>query len=138
MRKLMMLLAGMAMLTACSGDDNETIYDNGPLEPVAWKLVNVSGSIAGIDEDYEEGVITWVFNTDNTVTITNNNTDEMKTDFFDSGNYVYGYTENPDNTAACANVIVIDNINFGCVNVLGDTMTFNQAYDDGYILTFKN
>ncbi len=40
-----------------------------------WSLVNVSGGFAGVDTDFEIGLITWDFNTTSSeITVTNNNT----------------------------------------------------------------
>ncbi|MBY8961345.1 hypothetical protein KJK34_01120 [Flavobacterium sp. D11R37] len=135
--KLFSVVLFALLFISCSDDDRRLPYSGEPLEPATWQLVNVSGSIAGIDDDFEPGAVKWTFNTDNTVTVVNNNTDEAKTDFFDSGNYTYGYVENTDSPEACQNTIKISNIDFGCVNVTGNTMRFTQPYADGYILTFE-
>jgi hypothetical protein len=134
--KLLSLALGTLLFVSCSDDDTNLRYTGGPLQPVTWQLVNVSGSIAGIDDDFAPGVIKWTFNTDNTVTVVNNNTNEALTDFFDSGNYTYGYVENTDSPEACQNTIKVSVTDFGCIDVVGNTMRFTQPYDDGYVLTF--
>lgn len=55
-----------------------------------WSLVNVSGGFAGVDDDFETGLITWNFNTTSSeITVANNNTATVVYDGLPSGTYNY-------------------------------------------------
>ncbi len=135
MKKYTLLnLICLLLCLSCSQDDDTPI--NNPLE-ASWSLINVSGSFAGIDQDIEAGVIVWTFNpVDYTVTVENNNTDEEVINFFESGTYTYVYVDNEGETEQCNESLFIDNINFGCQTISGNTMKLNHIWLDGYILTF--
>ncbi|MGC4041354.1 MAG: hypothetical protein QM710_11380 [Flavobacterium sp.] len=121
-------------MTSCSSDSNSarsSIVDG------QWKLTNVSGSIIGSSSDFEPGMITWDFNpTTQTVTVVNNNTDENKTDIFETGIYNYQIVAN-DNPELCSQVIKIDNIEMGCFNIVEGKLKIDQAFADGYTLTLE-
>ncbi|AXG74573.1 hypothetical protein DVK85_10140 [Flavobacterium arcticum] len=134
MKKIIFLnLICVLFCFACTQDDDVSIdytYDS-------WSLINVSGSLAGIDQDIEEGDIIWTFNaSENTVTVVNTTTDEDITDFLDSGTYNYSYINNNAETELCSESLVIDNIDFGCVTIEGNTMRLSNTWLDGYQLTF--
>lgn len=103
-----------------------------------WKLVNVSGSFAGVSSDFAPGIITWDFNsTTQTVTVVNHNTDDNLTDLFETGVYNYQIVENP-NPDSCAEIIKIDNIEMGCFSLVDGTLHIDQAFLDGYTVTLVN
>ena len=136
MKKIIFLnLICVLFCFACSQDDDVIFTD--PAEG-DWSLVNVSGTLLGLDQDIEAGVIVWTFNpAENTVTIVNNNTDEEITDFFESGTYAYIYMSNNGETELCSESLIIEDTDFGCQSFTnGDTMTLSNIWVDGYILTF--
>ena len=81
----LLLFLGIALLTGCSNDDDslqeETL--NG-----IWNVNNISGGIAGIDNGYETGIITWTFN-NQTLTVENNAAQGNIYNGFESGTYSY-------------------------------------------------
>lgn len=135
MKKFILLnLICLLFCISCSEDD-DIIY-NDPIEG-NWSLVNVSGSLMGVNQDIETGTIVWTFNpAENTVTIVNNNTDEEITDFFESGTYTYNYESNEGETELCSESLLIENIDFGCRDFNNNTMTLSNTWEDGYELTF--
>lgn len=134
--KFLLLLLPAFCLTSCSDDDTtEPVYTI-PEVSATYKLVNVSGSIAGVSHDFEPGTITWKFNTDQTVTIVNNNTNENVEDFFESGTYELSYQPAEYIPAPCEENLVIDNIDLGCVDATENGLVLTQAVADGYVLTF--
>jgi|GEM_PF-6567849 len=67
----LLLLLPAFTLTSCSdGDENEPMQVF-PDVAATYKLINVSGSIAGVSHDFAPGTITWRFNTNQTVTVVN-------------------------------------------------------------------
>lgn len=138
MKKILFLgLSAISVfVAACSDDDNTAVTTVAALGGT-WKLANVSGSIAGIDQDFAPGAVTWNFNIENnTVSVQNNNPDDSLTDFFPTGNYMYAYIQNNVSPQSCAYALAISDINFGCAASNGTTLTLNQVESDGYILTF--
>src|SRR5690606_37293852 len=97
MKQIVILFAVLltGIITSCSDDNEPTqfvnqTYNNNDAQETAngeWHLVQVTGSIAGINHLFEPATITWTINDNATVDVINTNTDESLTDFFDSGNY---------------------------------------------------
>ena len=82
------------ILSGCSNDSD----NSGAIVAGKWKLVQVTGSFAGTQSNFEPGTISWEFNPRNqSVKVINNNTDEDLTDLFESGTYDYSVvtSENP-------------------------------------------
>lgn len=138
MKKILFLMVVATALIAGACSDN----DDMPVTTVAalggtWKLTHVSGSVAGIDQDFTPGAVTWTFNVENnTVSVVNNTPDDSLTDFFPTGNYTYGYVQNETTPQSCAYTLAVSNINFGCAASTSTTLTLTQVESDGYVLTF--
>lgn len=118
------------LLSSCNSDSNSTT------DPVQgqWKLVNVSGTFAGIHDDFAPGVITWDFNPiTQMVTVVNNNTDTNKWDVLETGVYTYHFVNNPD--SPCGESIEIDGSVYGCYTVSNQTLVIDQAIADGFAIT---
>ncbi|WP_162126283.1 hypothetical protein [Flavobacterium phycosphaerae] len=116
------------LLSACSRDSNST-----PPDPVQgqWKLVNVSGTFAGINHDFTPGLITWTFNPiTQTVTVINNNTDTNKWDVLETGVYNYQFVNNPE--SPCGESLDINGNVYGCYSVTNGTLVIDQAIADGF------
>ena len=74
MKRYIYLLVFALVVFACNNDDDGTPNNDFPLEG-QWSLVNVSGGLAGVDEDFEMGLITWDFEIQTQqVTVVNSNT----------------------------------------------------------------
>ena len=80
----------LALFTiSCNSNDDLQINDQ-PTPNGSWSLVNVSGGLAGVDDDFEINLITWDFSHDDLkLTITNNNTAIVIYDGLPSGIYDY-------------------------------------------------
>lgn len=132
MKKTISFLTLIAIVTlwGCSNDSNshsDTIEGQ-------WKLVNVSGTFAGVDNDFTPGLITWSFNPiTQTVSIVNNNTDDTKWDVFETGVYNYQIVDSPEQFP-CSEVIKIDGIDMGCFSVTSSSLTIDQSIADGFTL----
>jgi|GEM_PF-793870 len=139
--KLLGLIALFA-LAGCNDDDNDyvPIYTPPTTEDIdgAWELSNVSGGIIGTSDDFLPGEVTWVFNEENqTVEVFNNNTDDDKVDFFDSGTYDYEVVNNQATPELCGFNFAIDGINLGCFTVTETQFTMSMVEADGHMITLK-
>lgn len=135
MRKLNLFftLLTVIMLSGCSNDSGS----NTDAVEGQWKLINVSGTFAGIDNDFEPGLITWDFNPiTQTVSIVNNNTDPNVWDVFDTGVYNYQIVDNPE--FSCGEIIKIDGIEMGCFSVSENEFVIDQSIADGFRLQFTD
>lgn len=121
------------ILSGCSNDSDSS----GAIVAGKWKLVQVSGSFAGTQSNFEPGTISWEFNPKNqSVKVINNNTNENLTDLFESGTYDYSIvtSENPE---ICSKILKINNIDMGCFEIVNGDLKIDQAYVDGYTITLK-
>ena len=134
-----LLLAPLLFLSACSDDD--AAPNNLQGEPVegTWKLVNVSGSIAGVSHDFAAGEVTWTFEENmQMIQIVNNVTDTNTYSGPGSGHYDYENVPNEITPQSCTTTIEVGSfLNMGCRDINGNTMVFTQLEADGYIFTFK-
>jgi hypothetical protein len=116
----------------CSSDSSRST------DPIAgvWKLVNVKGTIVGIDDNFPPGIITWNFNPNTqTVTVVNNKTDPNLWDVLETGTYNYQFINNPD--LPCTESIEIDGSVFGCYTFANDSLIIDQSIADGFAITLK-
>ena len=99
-----------------------------------WSLVKVSGSIAGVNNTFPQGEITWKFDEINhTITIINNNSNDALEDIFNSGVYNYAITNNPTN-GICTQNIEINATDFGCFSEIENKIIISQSVTDGFDL----
>jgi len=82
----LLLFLGLVLFTSCSNDDDNSTE----LESLngIWNVKNISGGIAGIDNRYETGIITWTFD-NQTLTVENNSAQGNIYNRFESGTYSY-------------------------------------------------
>ena len=121
------------LLLGCSSD---SVTNSDPVQG-QWKLVNVRGTFAGIDNNFAPGVITWDFNPiTQTVTVVNNNTDPNLWDVLETGVYSYQFVNDPD--TPCFESIKINGNVFGCYSVENDSLVIDQSIADGFALTLKH
>ena len=122
------------VVTSCSTNSNSSTTDS---FAGAWKLVNVNGTIAGINNNFPLGMITWNFNSNNqTVTVVNNNTDPNLWDVLETGTYNYQFINNPD--LPCGESIKIDGVEYGCYTFANDSLVIDQSITDGFAITLKH
>lgn len=135
------LLCGFSLVSCHDDDDGNPGPVSYPIDQQLegkWHLTNVSGGIAGTDDDYSFNEIVWDFHTEqHTVTVTNMNTDPQKIDFFDSGTYNYTFNANTSTPELCAQTIAIDGVNLGCYEFEFSSFTMSQVESDGYLLQLE-
>jgi hypothetical protein len=136
MKKLLLLTSLFAslMLSSCHDSDNNQAMPLSSTITGNWKLTNVSGGIAGTNDDFADGLITWKFNSDHTVTITNNNTADNKQDILESGTYPYAFETNEATPELCAVNIVVGGTNLGCYTITPTQFTMSQVESDGFMI----
>lgn len=150
MRKINNLLLALSacLLIACSDDSTTTANTNttdalsakgsgkSPDFEGRWNLIRVTGSIAGVTNEFPEGTIVWTIDESaGTVDVVNNN-DEPVEDFFDTGVYNYNFVAS-EMPSMCSQTIEVNQLDLGCVEMGDNGLTFTQTYSDGYVLTFK-
>lgn len=128
-----LLILCSIILTSCSNDNssskNESIAGQ-------WKLVNVTGTFGGINDNFMPGLITWDFNPiTQTVTVINNNTDINLLDVLETGVYNYQFINNPD--SPCSESLEINGSVYGCYSVDNDSLVIDQSIADGFAITLK-
>ncbi|MCB0446073.1 MAG: hypothetical protein KDD03_00905 [Gelidibacter sp.] len=124
---LFLVLFVCTLLSGCSSNDDPT-----PTTTIEWNLISVTGGLAGVNDTFDPGLITWTFNSNtNTVIVVNNNTDDTLIDFFDSGTYTYVTTVVGSDVH-----VTIDGIEFGVITQTASQMTLDQQALDGYLVTF--
>lgn len=119
----------------CSNDDNnDSNPDIDSLElNGTWNFVNVSGGFVGIDHDFTTGTIVWVFNeTNSTVAITNNNTDDSIEDLLPTGTYDYSVID-----VGGQREFVLDNVNRGNFEITQNQFVISEPFRDGFQFTFN-
>ncbi|TXG34825.1 hypothetical protein [Seonamhaeicola maritimus] len=139
--KILILVTVFLTITSCSlsNDTNE-----GPVEVtlIHWNLINVTGGIAGVDNDFEVGDIVWNADEFNSVLAVNNsNTDNTIEDGLASGSYDFVLFE-----ASGDIFTVIDGNEFGKIYIseTDNTLLIIDQNElsfgpqaDGFIYTFK-
>ena len=133
--KMIGLLIMTAFFSCSDNDDNAYVPDESIIHE--WTLIKSTGTIAGITHEFPYGTIVWKFNTNNTVTVINNNADENLQAGFTSGTYPYSVATNL-NTASCEKKITIDtNQEFLCLVISDTQMDIYQGVDDGINYHFE-
>ncbi|RZK08031.1 MAG: hypothetical protein EOO46_14355 [Flavobacterium sp.] len=132
--KSLLSLFSLLLFLSCSDDDNviaptETLTGN-------WTLITASGTIAGTTDEFPHGRIVWKFNTNNTVTIVNNNTDESLQSGLPSGTYPYTVSNNSE-IVGCEKSIILTGIDYGCLNISDTEMHIDQGIADGINYHFE-
>lgn len=133
--KIKPLFFAVAAATLFSCNNN----DEGSAQNIdgAYKLVSVRGGIAGTNDTFNDGSITWTFENNGTVTVWNTNTDDSKQDLIESGEYLYTFQPNPATPESCAEALYIDGVSYGCYASNGDILTLSQVETDGYEVTLE-
>ncbi|MBQ0733259.1 hypothetical protein [Aquimarina celericrescens] len=120
---------------SCSNDD-DTSSDpdvNIPDLSGSWNMVNVTGGFVGINHDFSNGIIIWNFNeTNKTITITNNNTDDSVEDLLPTGTYDYSLVSIQGNQE-----LILDGVNRGNFEVTASELIIEQQIRDGFRYTFR-
>jgi hypothetical protein len=120
------------MTLSCHTND-----DNSPNEisiAGSWNLIHVSGGLAGIDDDFETGLITWSFNEEtSSVLVVNNNSEAVIYDGFPSGNYTYSIELNED-----IQTLIINDISMIIHTLTATDLILDEGIAvDGFLLSLK-
>lgn len=124
------------LFSSCDKDDDP--QREVPQEAViagAWNLTAIKGGFAGINESYEPGKITWIFQAETaTLKVINNHTDDSSIyDGFETGTYSYSVSKNEANA-----IVHIDGTKFGIYTIDAQKMTIDAYYGaDGYLYSFE-
>jgi hypothetical protein len=133
MKKLLFLLVFIPLVFACSDDEsNQTETLNG-----IWNLKNVSGGLAGINIDYNQGDVKWSFNLENnTLIVENNIITTGPEDIYaglESGTYNIEITQSGE-----IQTLFINNTERGVLILLNDNLKIDDGlYADGFITEFE-
>jgi len=133
-RLSLLMILGLVVFTNCNNDDDSNQEEtlNG-----IWNVKNISGGISGIDDDYDNGIITWTFN-NQVLTIENNESQGNIYSGFESGTYNYSTNE-----VNGINYITINNAEYGGYTLSINNLTINQnetssgSGADFFILQFE-
>ena len=121
------------LVFACSDDEsNQTETLNG-----IWNLKNVSGGLAGINIDYNQGDVKWSFNLENnTLIVENNIITTGPEDIYaglESGTYNIEITQSGE-----IQTLFINNTERGVLILLNDNLKIDDGlYADGFITEFE-
>ena len=125
-KKFLLAALSMVVLAGCNSDDDS---NSSGLEG-QWSVIKVGNGFIGPPNEYEEGQITWRFKSNSQIVVS-------KTDatFPGPGNGTYPYTIEPWEQM-CEESLYIDENNYGCMELEGDTLRFIASAVDGpdYIL----
>lgn len=125
------------MLSCGNDDDNQNNNDEGLLDG-QFSLVNVSGGLLGVDDDFEIGLITWDFDGYNWVlTVDNNNSANVAYDGLPSGTYDYQILTTTGEDA----YLVVNEVNFSYRIALYDSseLLLDEGIAfDGFLLSFNS
>jgi hypothetical protein len=134
-RKLcLLIILSLVFFTNCNSNDDSNLAEtlNG-----IWNVKNISGGFAGINDDYDAGIVTWTF-INQVITIKNNESQGNIYSGFKSGTYNYSINEVNGN-----NYIVINNAEYGGCTLSINNLTIDQNQSssgsgaDGFMLQFE-
>lgn len=122
----------LCAMIGCSGDDDAVVVPSG-LEGT-WNLINVTGGLIGINENFKKGEIVWVFDTTSKqVKVTNNNGSAGSTqDLFPTGTYTYSIVFSNDTKR-----LIVNDINLGTLEMTTNEFTVDDQFADGFKYTFQ-
>ena len=133
---LVLLVVGFCGVIASCNDDDST-------QPstinATWNLKNISGGLAGINDDYNQEIIKWNFDSQAlTLTVENNNSQNIIYDGFESGVYSYSILESGRNS-----YLIIEDKEFGGYTLTENNLKIDQnktstgSGADGFIIELE-
>tara|TARA_R110002050_G_scaffold5292_1_gene23914 strand:- start:17832 stop:18272 length:441 start_codon:yes stop_codon:yes gene_type:complete len=135
---ILIAFCSLITFTNCSIDNNTNDIPK-VITKTYWHLKNVSGGIAGVDNNFNLDDIIWQFNDlTGDLTVTNTNTDDTIEDALESGDYSFSVTT--DNTD---NYLIIDDNEYGSYIIseteliIDQNVTSSGSGADGFIYTFQ-
>ncbi|MDU8886134.1 hypothetical protein RXV94_08185 [Yeosuana sp. MJ-SS3] len=131
MKKLLLILVTCALCLSSSCNN-----DNANTKTETWFLVNISGGIAGINENFEKGIIAWTFNEEGSALTVENTTGS--TNGFESGTHSYRILRTNGKK-----YLIVENNEIGGMIETENQLTIDQNMQsggsgaDGFILLFE-
>lgn len=132
---LFVMLFGLSIFMGCD-KKNETPQ----METLngTWNLKNISGGFAGVDDDFETGLVTWTFDEpSSTLTVVNNSSQEFIYSGYETGTYTYTIVE-----ISGHEYMIIEGTEHGKYLIQGNLLTINEnelqsgAGADGFVFEF--
>ncbi|GAA3580329.1 hypothetical protein [Snuella lapsa] len=137
-RTFLIVLSFTFLLTGCSVNTSDE--NNNQVYRYLWHLVNVTGGISGVDEQFSLDTVVWVFDEVNgKITVTNSNDDPEKEDGLDSGVYDFSIQTIDGNTFLTVGNTEIGGITFPSLEemILNENETSSGPGSDGFIYNFQ-
>ena len=142
MKKTILILTAVLLTrTSCSVSNND---NDDPIEVTLyhWNLINVSGGIAGVDNDFEVGDIVWNYDSfENLLYVENSNSDETIEDGLDSGVYEFSVFELNLNIYTLLEFDefgeIYESETDDTILIIDQNSLSNGAASDGFVYTFK-
>lgn len=136
-KSIILVFSCVFILTSCSVNNSD------PLPPqkvkYLWHLINVTGGIAGVDNQFTVDTVIWSFDdATQTLAVENKNTDDSLEDGLDSGSYTYSVLDQGGKT-----YLTVDGSEWGSFEILQNKLTINQNVKstgngaDDFIYTFQ-
>lgn len=97
-----------------------------------WDLINVNGGLAGLNENFPQGAITWDFGRSEVTIVNNNSQQNAIYDGLETGTYEYAINEVND-----FKTLVVDGQDLGGVSISNDELIVDQRAVDGFQLRFQ-
>lgn len=132
MKRYLYLFVFTLVAFACNNEDDGAPNNDSPFEG-QWSLVNVSGGLAGVDEDFEMGLITWDFDIETQeLTITNTNTASVFSGF-PTGVYDFQVLTNGE----MSSLILEDSFSMVITTLTNNQLILDEGVAaDGFLYTF--
>ncbi|MBV7270127.1 hypothetical protein [Winogradskyella luteola] len=124
----------LILVTLSCNNDDDAQQNNDPTLNGSWSLVNVSGRLMGLDDDYDAGLITWTFNTETSqVIVSNLNVEFVVFDGLATGTYDYVLDSTNDIQTLTVENLTLDITTFENLQLILD----EGIAADGFLLTFN-
>lgn len=132
MKKYIYAFVIILFTLSCNNDD-DCPSNNNPTINETWSLINVSGGFAGVDQDFEVGIISWTFdNETQELTILNTNTDAVF-DGYPSGVYDFEMITTEDSST----IVIDDSINLDINILTSNQLVLDEGIaSDGFLYSF--
>ncbi len=133
-----LIILGMLCFTSCNNNDDDTIENDTTVTlNGTWNLKNVYGGLLGVDIDYKEGEVVWIFNLEQKTLLVKNNimTTGPENSYYglNSGTYNFEIKETDD-----IQTLLINDQDRGKINVLETNLILDDNLAaDGFVKTFE-
>lgn len=133
MKKSTYLMVLLLLSLSCNQNDDTPQNDEATLHG-SWSLTHILGGLAGVNDDFETGLIVWDFNdNDHTINITNNNTSNVIHSGYPSGVYNYEVITTANDTT-----LIIENTELKITSLTTHHLIIDEGYiSDGFQYTFS-